>query len=107
MKGLPSRGACGCASRVETASLPLLTATQIPTGGVQGVEGVVDLAGGLVVVEGLADLAAGQPVRVLAQGGVDPFGERIAGRAGQRPGGGSGRVAVEGERGGEVRRLYL
>ena len=73
------------------------------SGGVQRVEGVIDLAGGLVVVQGLADLAAGQPVGVLAQGGVDLFGERLAGRAGQCPGGGSGGVVVQRERGGEVR----
>ena len=76
-------------------------------GGVQRVEGVVDLAGGLVVVEVSADLAAGQPGRVLAQGGVDLFGERIAGRAGQRPGGGAGGVVLERERGGQVLRADL
>ena len=70
--------------------------------GVQGVEGVVDLAGGLVVVEGLADLAAGQPARVLSQDGVDLFRERIAGCAAQRPRGGTGRVVLERERGGQV-----
>jgi hypothetical protein len=64
---------------------------------------VVDLAGGLVVVECLADLAAGQPAGVLLEGGVDLFGERIAGRAGQRPRGGSGGVVLECERGLEVR----
>jgi hypothetical protein len=76
-------------------------------GGVQGVEGVVDLAGGLVVVECLADLAAGQPAGMLAQGGVDLFGERVAGRAGQRPRRGSGGVVVQRERGGQVRRADL
>ncbi|MGO9903380.1 MAG: hypothetical protein ACLP0J_27685 [Solirubrobacteraceae bacterium] len=40
------------------------------------------------MVEGLADLAAGQPARMLVKGGADLLGERIAGRAGQRPGGG-------------------
>ena len=48
---------------------------------VEGVEGVVDLAGGLVVVEGLADLAAGQPAGMVDEGGVDLFGEGVAGRA--------------------------
>src|SRR5436305_2243992 len=71
-------------------------------GGVQGVEGMIDLAGGLVVVEGLADLAAGQSAGMRAEGGVDLFGERIAGRAGQRPGGGSGGVVMQRERGGQV-----
>ena len=51
-------------------------------GGVQRVEGAVDLAGWLVVVQRLAELAAGQPSRMLLQGGVDLLGERIAGRAG-------------------------
>ena len=73
------------------------------SGGVEGVEGGVDLAGGLVVMEGLADLAAGQPFGVLLEGGVDLFGERVAGRAGQRPRGGSGGVVVQCERCGEVR----
>ena len=69
----------------------------------QGVEGVVDLAGGLVVMEGLADLAAGQPFGVLVRDGVDLFGERVAGRADQRPRGGPGGVVLQGERGGQVR----
>ena len=64
---------------------------------------MVDLAGGLVVVECLADLAAGQPARMVLEGGVDLLGERIAGRAGQRPGGGAGGVVLERERGLEVR----
>ena len=66
-------------------------------------EGGVDLAGGLVVMEGLADLAAGQSARMVLQGVVDLFGERVAGRAGERPRGGSGGVVVQGERGGQVR----
>ncbi len=69
----------------------------------EGVEGVVDLAGGLVVVEGLADLAAGQSAGMLAQGGVDLLGERLAGRAGQCPRSGAGGVVLERERGGQVR----
>ena len=73
-------------------------------GGLEGVECGVDLAGGLVVFEGVADLAAGQAGRVGGEGGVDLFGERLAGRAGQCPGGGAGGVVVERERGGEVLR---
>jgi len=72
-------------------------------GGVQGVEGGLDLAGGLVVVERLADLAAGQPARMVVEGGVDLLGERIAGRAGQRPGGRPSGVVLERERGLQVR----
>lgn len=71
-------------------------------GGVQGVQGGVDLAGGLVVAEVLADLAAGQPASMRDEGGVDLFGERLAGRAGQRPGGGSGGVVPERECGVQV-----
>ena len=51
------------------------------SGGAECGESSFDLAGGLVVLEGVVDLAAGQPARVLAQGGVDLFGEWIAGRA--------------------------
>jgi hypothetical protein len=71
-------------------------------GDVQRLERVVDLAGGLVVLQGSAELAAGQPVGVLAQDGVDLFGERLAGRAAQCPGRGSGGVVLERERGGQV-----
>ena len=70
-------------------------------------ECVVEVAGGLVVVEGVADLAAGQAGRVLEQCGVDLFGERVAGRAGERPGGGAGGVVLERERGCEVLRADL
>ena len=45
-----------------------------------------------------------RPAGMLAEGGVDLFGERLAGRAGQRPGGGAGGVVLERERGGQVRR---
>ena len=68
----------------------------------QDVEGGVDLVRGLVWLEGLAQLAAGQSCRVRSEGGVDLFGERLSGCAGQGPGGGSGGVVVQGERGGEV-----
>ena len=68
---------------------------------------MVDLTGGLVVLEGVADLAAGQTGRMGLQGGVDLFGERLAGRAVQRPGGGAGGVVVERERGVEVLRADL
>src|SRR6266536_268505 len=71
-------------------------------GGLEGAEGVVESAGGLVVVERVADLAASQARRVGGEGGVDLFGERLAGRAGERPAGGSGGVVVERERGGQV-----
>jgi hypothetical protein len=73
-------------------------------GGLEGVEGGVELAGGLVVFEGVADLAAGQACGVGGEGGVDLFGEWLAGRAGQSPGGGPGGIVVERERGVEVRR---
>ncbi len=76
-------------------------------GGVKRVECVVELSGGLVVLEGVADLAAGQAGRVGFQGGVDLFGERLAGRAGERPGGGAGGVVVKRERGVEVGRADL
>jgi hypothetical protein len=64
-------------------------------GVVEGVEGVVDLPGGLVVVECLAELAAGQPARMRGEGRVDLFGERLAGRAAERPRGGPGGVVLE------------
>ena len=64
---------------------------------------MIDLACGLVVLEGVADLAAGEPAGVGMEGGVDLFGERLTGRAVQRPGGGASGVVVERERGGEVR----
>lgn len=73
-------------------------------GGLQGAERVIESAGGLVVLEGVADLAAGQAGRVGGEGGVDLFGERLAGRALERPGGGSGGVVVQCERGVQVRR---
>ena len=76
-------------------------------GCLEGAERVVDLAGGLVVLEGVADLAAGQPGRDGLEGGVDLFGERLAGRAVERPGGGAGGVVVERERGLEVWRADL
>ena len=76
-------------------------------GGVEGVERVVESAGGLVVFEGVADLAAGQAGRAGVEGGVDLFGERLAGRAGQRPGGAAGGVVLERERGGQVLRADL
>ena len=70
------------------------------TGCLEGAERVIDLAGGLVVLEGVADLAAGQAGRVGDEGGVDLFGERLAGRAGQGPARGAGGVVLERERGG-------
>ncbi|MEJ7715347.1 MAG: hypothetical protein WKF40_06445 [Thermoleophilaceae bacterium] len=66
---------------------------------------MVDLSGGLVVLEGGADLAARQAVWAVAQRGVDLLGERLAGRAVERPGGGAGGVVVKGERGVEVLRV--
>ena len=71
-------------------------------GGLEGGERVVELAGGLVVAEGVADLAAGQAGRGGCERGVDLFGERLAGRALQGPGGGAGGVVLESERGGQV-----
>lgn len=68
-------------------------------GASEGSEVVVELAGGLVVFEGVADLASGQPGRTYSEGGVDVFGERVAGGAGEGPGGGAGGVVVQGERG--------
>ena len=68
---------------------------------------MVDLAGGLVVLELVADLAAGQPAGVGLEGGVDLFGERLAGRAVERPGCGTGGVVVERERGVDVLRADL
>ena len=59
------------------------------------------------MLERVADLAAGQAGRVGFQGGVDLFGERLAGRAVQRPAGGAGGVVVERERGVEVLRADL
>ena len=47
------------------------------------------------------------PPGCCAQGGVDLFGERFAGRAGERPRGGPGGVVVQRERGGQVRRADL
>jgi hypothetical protein len=76
-------------------------------GCVEGAECVVELAGGLVVLEGVADLAAGQTGGVGLEGGVDLFGEWLAGRAMERPGGGAGGVVVERERGLEVLRADL
>src|SRR5579875_2239719 len=76
-------------------------------GCLEGLERVVDLAGGLVVFEGVADLAPGQSGRIVLQGGVDLFGERLAGRAVERPGGGAGGVVVQRERGGEMGRADL
>ena len=54
--------------------------------------------GGTVVLEDVADLGAGQPAGVVLEGGVDLFGERVAGGALQRPGGGAGGVVPERER---------
>ncbi len=73
----------------------------------EGCERVVELAGGLVVLERVADLAAGQAGRVGLEGGVDLFGEWLAGRALECPVGGVGGVVVQGERGGEVLRVDL
>src|SRR6266550_4391700 len=56
------------------------------------VECPVEVGGGLVAVEEVAQLGAGQPVGVAGQRGVDLFGERIAGRALECPGGGAGGV---------------
>jgi hypothetical protein len=53
-------------------------------------------------LEGVADLAAGQSAGVVLEGGVDLLGERVAGRALQRPGGGAGGVVPQRERGLEV-----
>ena len=63
-------------------------------GGLEGAERVIDVSGGLVVFERVADLAAGQTGRAVAERGVDLFGEWLAGRAGQGPGGGVGGVVV-------------
>ena len=48
-----------------------------------------------------------RPAGLACERGVDLFGERLAGRAGQRPGGGAGGVVVERERGVEVLRADL
>ena len=68
---------------------------------------MVDLACGLVVLERVADLAAGQTGGMGFEGGVDLFGERLAGGAVERPGGGAAGVVVERDRRLEVLRADL
>ena len=58
-----------------------------------------------VAVEEVAELGAGEAVGVCGERGVDLFGERVAGGALERPGGGAGGVVPERERGVEVRGL--
>ena len=55
------------------------------------------MAGGLVVLEGVVDLAAGQPAGMVVQGGVDLFGERVAGCRVECLGGGAGGVVPDRE----------
>src|ERR1700730_11362383 len=97
-------GGVGCGPELRWAAAGSDLGDGRAAGGLQGVQGVVELTGGLGVAEGVADLAAGQAGRAGLQRGVDLFGERLAGRAGQRPGGGPGRVVVQRERGGQVSR---
>jgi hypothetical protein len=62
------------------------------------VQRALGLLGGLVVLQGVAELAACQPAGMGLEGGVDLFGERVAGRALQRPAGGAGGVVGDRER---------
>ena len=71
------------------------------------VERTLDLVGRLVVLQDVADLAARQPAGMVLERGVDLFGERIAGRALQRPAGGASGVVPEGERRVEVLDLIV
>jgi hypothetical protein len=66
------------------------------------VECLRDAFGGEVAVRQVAELGAGEPVGGAGQGGVDLFGERVAGCVVDRPGCGAGGLVPERERGGQV-----
>ena len=71
-------------------------------GELQRVERALDLVGWPVVLEGVEIWLRVSPTGVGLERGVDLFGERIAGGALQRPGGGPGGVVPQRERGLQV-----
>jgi hypothetical protein len=67
-------------------------------GGGERVECLLDALGGEVALAEVADLGARQPVGRSLQGGMDVFGERVAGRLSERPCGRALGVVPERER---------